>query len=140
MKAVKKNYGLQRTFGVVLIVPSAVFISFGIVAGLFMVDGISVVLGSFLIAGAPLVFGMYLYRKAQKMIKDDFIITSENTTLSLAEKYGGILSQAQLAKDTNLTLAQAKEILDNLTLQGIASAEVNDNGYVEYHFNSLKMQ
>jgi hypothetical protein len=138
MKTLNKSYQVQKTIGVILIAPSLTFLIFGIVAGIFMVDGIDVILGSLIISGAPLIIGTYLFLNARKKSIHDTAIMKERTTLELASSKGGILTQAFLAQNSDFSLAESGAILNDLTIKGVANVEVNEDGVVEYHFNSLK--
>jgi len=138
MKTISKSYQAQKTIGVILLAPSLTFLIFGIVAGIFMVDGINVILGSLLISGAPLIIGTYLFINARNKSKHNTAIIKEKIALEIASSKSGILTQAVLAQNSDFSLTESGQILNDLTIKGVANVEVNDDGVVEYHFNSLK--
>ncbi|GAB1371872.1 hypothetical protein MASR1M45_19340 [Candidatus Kapaibacterium sp.] len=103
-----------------------------------MVEGINLMLGGFMFSVLPILLGYLLFINATKKEKQNFEMGREKMTLELAAQHNGVLTQAVLAKKSNLTIAESGEILSELTIKGIATVEVNENGAIEYHFSGLK--
>lgn len=139
MKSTLQSNRVKRNIGLFLTITFGVFSLFGLLASATSVDqGVDILLGSILLFGSPFAIGLYLFFSSsssiKKMLKNDI----ENTILDLAEKNKGILTQAFLAKNTTLTLAECGNLLNEMTIKGIAQVDVDNNGVIEYHFNSLK--
>jgi hypothetical protein len=63
----------------------------------------------------------------------------ERFVLLAARDHGGLLTPAELATATQLSLREAKEALDDLQRQGVADCEVNpDNSAICYVFPDLQ--
>lgn len=134
-----KSLKIRKNLGIGLTAFFGVFMLFGIIGSLFSADGaLNLFLGSLLLFGAPLIIGIYLMINAQRNIKKVEINDSEKLVLNLASQYKGILTQTQLAKNTDLTLAESGAILNEMTTKGFATVEVTDIGVIEYHFESIK--
>ena len=58
----------------------------------------------------------------------------ERLILKMARTHGGRVSVTLIAVETDMTIAQAEEILEGLVHRGYASLEVRDSGGLEYHF------
>jgi len=128
----------QKIIGVIITSIFGAFLTFGVVASIFSVDGLNLLLGSILLFGGPLAIGIYLLRSGSKKLKAAESDIMENMVLKLDEKNKGVLTQANLAKSSFLTLEKSKKVLDEFAQKGHAVVEVNDNGIIEYHFNGLK--
>lgn len=137
MKSEENKYKFQKAIGLVLLIPSSVVFLFGLIGGIFSTDGLNIILGTFLISGTPLLFGAILYFNAKKKLQLSESIQYEKTILNAAEKHSGILNIALLSQESSLSLNESKKILDELTIKGYCTVEVNDNGIVEYHFTNL---
>ena len=129
---VYKNIGVALTsiFGILTL--------FGVISSATMVDGMNLLLGFMILFAPPLALGLYLLISSEKKIKKIQMDEKENLVLNLAVKNKGILTQVSLAKSTKLTLNESGAILNEMTTKGIAQVDVNENGVIEYHFNSLK--
>ena len=135
MKNEIKTYQIQKNIGVVLIAIFGFFMLFGVLGSIFMVQGINLLLGSLLLFGAPLAIGVYIYKKAQKKIRQAIGNTNENIVINLAAGNNGEITQLYLAKNSNIPLDESGDILNNFVLKGLASVDVDDNGIMVYHLN-----
>lgn len=111
---------------------------FGVIGSATMVEGMNLFLGTLILFAPPFAMGLYLLISSEKKIKKIQMDEKENLVLNLAVKNKGILTQANLAKSTKLSLNESGAILNEMTTKGIAQVDVNENGVIEYHFNSLK--
>lgn len=73
--------------------------------------------------------------KTQPLIIDAHL---ERQILQQAQQAGGILSVTALAMNSNLTLQQAEEALDEFHRRGFAQTTVSDSGTIEYAFPDLQ--
>ena len=60
---------------------------------------------------------------------------SEKIVLQLAKKRRGLLTVAEVAANSALTLEQAKETLDQLNIKGFNEMDVSDAGIIVYKFH-----
>lgn len=135
-----KSLKIRKNLGVGLTAFFGIFMLFGLIGTMTVVDNaLNLFLGSLLLFGPPLVIGLYLLISSQNKIKKAEINDNENLVLTLASQNKGVLTQAQLAKNTDLSLAESGVLLNEMTIKGIAVVDVNDLGVIEYHFNSLKI-
>lgn len=85
----------------------------------------------------PFLFGACLcflsIRRGKKRRADEM----ENKVLQLAAQSGGSLTAAELAMHTNLSVQQAKTILEAFTDQKVAYLTLSDNGTYVYKFEGL---
>ncbi len=137
MKSDENKFKFQKAIGLVLLIPSSVVLLFGLIGGIFSTDGLNIILGTLLISGTPLIFGAILYFNAKKKLLFNESIKYEKTVLNAATKNSGILNIALLSQETSLSLNESKKILDEFTIKGYCTVEVNDNGVVEYYFTSM---
>jgi len=61
----------------------------------------------------------------------------ERRVLTCARSCKGIVTPALIAVETEISIDQAAEILEDLVRRGYASLEVRDNGGLEYHFSDF---
>ncbi|WP_226670874.1 hypothetical protein [Metabacillus litoralis] len=61
----------------------------------------------------------------------------ENTILKVAENRGGRLTPIELAMDTDLTLDEAKALLEKWALQGYVTIKVSEGGALIYDFTGI---
>ncbi len=59
----------------------------------------------------------------------------ERKLLGLAAEAGGILTPSHVARETELTLSEAKATLDELVLGGYCVSDLRDDGQVVYRFS-----
>lgn len=71
--------------------------------------------------------------KPREMSKED----RERLILKSAQKHKGVITPTMIAVESDLTIAQAEEILEDLARRGYASLEVRDTGGIEYRFPDL---
>lgn len=139
MKSTLQSHRVKRNIGVFLMIVFGMFMLFGLLgAATSLNQGMDILLGSILLFGTPFTIGLYLFFGSSKSINKLVTNDLENTVLNLAESNKGILTQAFLAKNTSLTLVECGNLLNEMTIKGIAQVEVDNNGVIEYHFNSLK--
>jgi predicted transcriptional regulator len=69
-------------------------------------------------------------KQARPLSRDD----RERLILKTARNHAGRVSVTLIAVETDMTIAQAEEILEDLVHRGYASLEVRENGGLEYHF------
>ncbi len=86
----------------------------------------------------PGIAGYIMYSNSRKKITELEYESRERLILTLAEENKGILNPQILAKLTDLSVKQSRNLLDRLVINSSAVSEVNENGYVEYHFETLK--
>lgn len=72
-------------------------------------------------------------RRPKTLSSDD----RERIVLKSAQRHAGVVTPTILAVETDLTIAQAEETLEDLVRRGYASLEVRENGGLEYHFPDL---
>ena len=82
----------------------------------------------------PAALSIFLVRKSLSTKKRRKQEELERTLLDLAASSGGILVPAQVARHTDLTLAEAKAKLDELHLSGYCGSEVDESGQLVYSF------
>jgi hypothetical protein len=138
MNSTLSKQKVYKNIGVALTSVFGFLTLFGVVSSATMVGGMQLFLGSMILFAPPLAVGIYMIKSSVKKIRIIQTDEKENLVLNLASKNRGILTQANLAKSTKLTLSESGLILNEMTTKGIAQVEVNDNGVIEYHFNSLK--
>ncbi len=64
----------------------------------------------------------------------------EQLVLKLAEASGGRITIAQIASQTSLSVAEAKESLEELARQGVAEVLFDDDGAIVYELKGLGKQ
>lgn len=138
MNSFLKNYKIYRLVGISLTSIFGFLSLFGIIGSIFSNDGLNLILGTMILFFPPLAVGIYLFLTANKKLKSYELNQNENLVLNLAAKNNGMLTQAVLAKNSDLNIAEAGQILKELSHQGVASVEVTDEGVIEYHFHGLK--
>ncbi|MBM7604381.1 hypothetical protein JOC75_002354 [Metabacillus crassostreae] len=61
----------------------------------------------------------------------------ENTIFKVAENRGGCLTPIELAMDTDLTLEEAKALLEKWALNGYVTIKVSEGGALIYDFKGI---
>ena len=131
---------MRMTFGIILI-----GISLFMLLGFSQTDfkhGLGAEIAAFLFMVVFPMFGGTLlirshYRKKATLAKNKETLrkqTLESQVLKLAAKKGGKLTVVEVVSETMLDLAAAKEILDSLAHQSLASVEITDSGVIVYAF------
>jgi hypothetical protein len=95
------------------------------------------ILGLIIVGLLPAFFGIILLiklKKEQKIFDKDQI---ENTLFQLAKKNNSKLTTADIAMNTTLSTIEAKKIMDELCLKGIAEIMVSESGVIVYHFKTI---
>ncbi|MBX3043342.1 MAG: hypothetical protein KIT33_13555 [Candidatus Kapabacteria bacterium] len=138
MNSLVKKYRIMKNIGITLTSIFGALFIFGFLGAATMVGGANILLGSLILFGPPLAIGLYLLIAGNKKLKKSQLNDRENLVLTMAAQNNGILTQAGLAKGTVLTIADSGFLLSEMVTKGIASVEVDDNGVIEYHFQSLK--
>jgi predicted DNA-binding transcriptional regulator len=117
--------------------------------GFFKADietGVFVKFFSFLITvilpltgGAALIYSYYEeYERLRKSKENLTIKTLEAEVLKLAEKKGGKLTVVEVMSDFAMSNDTAKELLDSITVQGLADVELTESGVIVYSFYDIK--
>ncbi len=131
---------MRMTFGIILI-----GISLFMLLGFSQTDykhGLGAEIAAFVFMVAfPMVGGALLirshYRKKVTLARNKEALRKqamESQILKLAAKKGGKLTVVEVVSETMLNLATAKEILDSLVHQSLASVEITDSGVIVYAF------
>jgi hypothetical protein len=92
----------------------------------------------FLILGIlPTVLGIWLIvgmiRKNSTHKKND----DEKIILSIAKKYSGRLTAADLAMESDFSMTSAKVLLDEYVKQGFVELKISDSGVFVYEFHGI---
>ena len=83
----------------------------------------------------PIVYGIVLYKRVKQAVTRRTVEDSEKVVLQLAKKRRGLLTVAEVAANSALTLEQAKETLDQLKIKGFNEMDVSDAGIIVYKFH-----
>ena len=83
----------------------------------------------------PIVYGIVLYKRVKQAVTRRTVEDSEKVVLQLAKKRRGLLTVAEVAANSALTLEQAKETLDQLNIKGFNEMDVSDAGIIVYKFH-----
>jgi predicted transcriptional regulator len=95
---------------------------------------ISVVLGAGVL---PLISGYFIRKNAKNEIQKLEKSEMQNSILRLAKASSGIIKIADLIIELNITYEQAKELLASSVTDGLAQAEVDENGNLYYVFKDF---
>jgi class 3 adenylate cyclase len=125
----KKKGGEEIGFGLVASV------GFGIA---WAVTGAWYLVFPFVFVGLfPLIGGIVnLIRNRKKKVKAVEMTTQqkEKEILKIASQYKGKLNVLQVANQTDLSIEQARETLDQMTKKGYIHMEIDDRGVINYEF------
>jgi hypothetical protein len=119
------------------------------VFGIVMIAGVSIqffegtskysmvtdVLLTILLGILPLGYGVWLYRRVRQAVTRRTVDDSEKIVLRLAQRRQGVLTVAEVAANSTLSVEQAKETLDQLNLKGFNEMDVSDAGILVYKFH-----
>lgn len=87
-----------------------------------------------LIGILPLLFGIWLFQRTQADASRRALAARERTILTLAGHHGGVLTIPEVAEESDMSLEQAKEILNRLNLKGYNEVAASDSGTILYKF------
>ncbi|MGB9702639.1 MAG: hypothetical protein ACPL1A_07925 [Candidatus Kapaibacteriota bacterium] len=96
--------------------------------------GIAVVLGFGIL---PAILGYFLRKQGQKELQKLIEAEIQNAILRLARASNGIIKIADLMIDLKVTFEQAQELLATSVTNGLARAEVDENGNLYYIFRDF---
>jgi hypothetical protein len=122
---------LLGVFGIVLI--AGVSIQF--LEGTSKYSTVTDVLLTILLGILPLGYGVWLYRRVRQAVTRRTVDDSEKIVLRLAQRRQGVLTVAEVAANSTLSVEQAKETLDQLNLKGFNEMDVSDAGILVYKFH-----
>ena len=91
----------------------------------------------FVLGIIPMAQGLLLIRRVLVLDKEEKNIKIENRIFELAHQNFGKITPIKLAKNTNISVIEAKQYLSKLQEDGFADIEVTDNGVVYYDFKEL---
>lgn len=91
----------------------------------------------FVFGNIPLIAGALLIRFSRVKKRQEGLEKAERTLLRMAHKYGGMLTTTIVAMETDMTLDEARHLLDVMVTKRAADTEVDDNGTVIYRFRGL---
>lgn len=96
--------------------------------------GIAVTLGFGVL---PIILGYFIRKKGIKELKEFKELEIQNAILRLARASNGIIKIADLMIDLKVTFEQAQELLATSVTNGLARAEVDENGNLYYVFRDF---
>jgi TM2 domain-containing membrane protein YozV len=67
----------------------------------------------------------------------DISPSPEHTALDIARKSKGVVNVSLLALESGLSLEQASTVLNDLSVRGVCSTEIAEDGRIEYHFRDF---
>ena len=85
----------------------------------------------------PIILGYFLRKKGIKELKEFKELEIQNAILRLARASNGIIKIADLMIDLKVTFEQAQELLATSVTNGLARAEVDENGNLYYVFRDF---
>ena len=91
----------------------------------------------FLLGGGPLILGLFLTRAMLSRGGKRRQEAIEREVLGLAKGKNGLLSVADITLHTKLNSREAKTLLENLHLEGLAEIEVSEKGDLSYRFPGI---
>jgi uncharacterized membrane protein YidH (DUF202 family) len=122
---------LLGVFGIVMIAGVSIQFLEGTSKYSRVTDGLLTVLFGIL----PLVGGVWLYKRVRQAVTRRTVDDSEKIVLRLAQRRQGVLTVAEVAANSTLSVEQAKETLDQLNLKGFNEMDVSDAGILVYKFH-----
>jgi hypothetical protein len=122
---------LLGVFGIVLIAG----VSIQCLEGTSKYSTVTDVLLTILLGILPLGYGVWLYRRVRQAVTRRTVDDSEKIVLRLAQRRQGVLTVAEVAANSTLSVEQAKETLDQLNLKGFNEMDVSDAGILVYKFH-----
>ncbi|MEM7516923.1 MAG: hypothetical protein AAF368_08380 [Planctomycetota bacterium] len=84
----------------------------------------------------PMAVALWLSRSVWQSSRRRRRELAERKVLTLATRTGGWLTPLQVARTTNLTLEEAKVLLQGLNIEGHCQIELGEDGVVSYRFAS----
>ncbi|TAE21673.1 MAG: hypothetical protein EAZ92_16675 [Candidatus Kapaibacterium sp.] len=86
---------------------------------------------------APIVGGVWLILQARKKAARFAYEQHERSILQLAQAHTAKLTATEVGIAMNITVEEANEILQSMTIKGLAQLEISDSGIPVYHFHTL---
>ncbi len=134
MKAGKFTF--LKIIGYILLTFGAIFlmVGFGSIFDSSNPHSNDAMLGGFMMGLPTTIAGiasiLFVYKKEKKSLT----IFHEELIYIVAKEKKGIINPVDISLKGKITREESKKILDDCVSKGIASAEVNENGFVEYMF------
>lgn len=122
--------GLLSVFGVVMI--AGVLI--GILNHTSKYTLLTDVLLTLLLGVLPLVGGLLLGQRVRAKVASRQADAWEKSVLQVAKQHHGMVTAMDVACNSAMTLAQAKDTLDQLNLKGFNEMDVSESGTIIYTF------
>ncbi len=98
-------------------------------------DSVAADVAVLLIAGVlPLVLGVWLVLHARRRASQRAFEARERIVLHLAGQHHGELTVPQVAEESDMTLEQAKEVLERLYRKSFTEVTLSDAGEMVYRF------
>ncbi len=99
-----------------------------------LIDGL---LGGIALGGIPAVGGFFLW-KTSRMGQRKFLMNKyEREILQAASQNGGHLTPTELAMKTDLTISEAKKVLETMQIESYCELKISSNGSILYYFREL---
>ena len=85
----------------------------------------------------PAVLGILLFRRTLLRQTERAYEAHERSILLLAQTHGAKLTSTEVGMAMNITVQQAENLLQNMTIKGLTQLEISDSGVPVYHFHTL---
>jgi hypothetical protein len=85
----------------------------------------------------PTAAGFLICRRMKANARHRKIDKDEDFIMMLATQHNGRLTPAELAMHTDMSVAQAQNLLEQYTIQGITSIGISESGARVFHFREL---
>ncbi len=86
---------------------------------------------------APVVGGVWLILHARKKAARFDYEQQERSILQLAQAHAAKLTATEVGIEMNITVEEASEMLQRMTIKGLTQLEISDSGIPVYHFHTL---
>jgi|688.fasta_scaffold704802_2 hypothetical protein len=85
----------------------------------------------------PVILGIILFRRTLLRQAERTYEAHERSILLLAQTHGAKLTSTEVGMAMNITVQQAENLLQNMTIKGLTQLEISDSGVPVYHFHTL---
>ncbi len=85
----------------------------------------------------PLFLGFYKKRQLKKLLLVNKKTGRFNSLLKLAKIKNGILSISEVSLELEISIDEARDVLEEAVTKGICTVEIDDNGNLDYIFRDL---
>lgn len=86
---------------------------------------------------APVLGGVWIILTARKKAARFAYEQHERLILQLAQMHSAKLTATEVGIEMNITVEEANEILQQMTIKGLTRLEISDSGIPVYHFHTL---